>query len=76
MWKFFVKYTLIILVNLFAFLSIWHILDGIFNTKGKYTIIFLVLSIASLALISHFFIKKSLWILNNIKSKDGTNEWK
>jgi membrane protease YdiL (CAAX protease family) len=76
MWKFFVKYTLIILVNLFAFLSVWHILDEIFNTKGKYTIIFLVLSIASLALISHFFIKKNLQILNNIKSKDGTNKWK
>jgi len=76
MGKFFLKYTVIILVNLFAFLSIWHILDGIFNTKAKYTIIFLVLSIVSLALISHFFIKKNLKILNNIKTKDKTNEWK
>ncbi len=74
MWKFFIKYTIIILVNLFAFLSVWLILDGIFNSKPKFTIIFLVLSIASLAIISHFFIKKTLKILNDLKNNNGSSK--
>ena len=74
MWKFFIKYTIIILVNLFAFLSVWLILDEIFNSKPKMTIIFLVLSVASLAIISHFFIKKTLKTLNDLKNKNGNSK--
>ncbi len=75
--KFFIKYTLIILINLFAFFSIWHILDGIFNTKGMYTVICLVLSIVSLTLIAFPVINNALQSLNDIKpKKDDKNSWK
>ncbi len=76
MLKFILKYTIIIFVNLFAFLTLWHILDGIFDTGKLCTVIFLILSIVSLVLISHFFIKKTLITLNNIKAKHRTNDWK
>ena len=68
--KFFVRYSLIIFWNLFVFLSIWFILDKIFNSKPKFLVIFLILSIFSLVLISSFFIKKTLKDLASIKNKN------
>ncbi len=68
--KFFVRYSLIIFWNLFVFLSIWFILDKIFNSKPKFLVIFLILSIFSLVLISSFFIKKILKDLASIKNKN------
>ena len=73
--KILLKYTLIILVNLFAFLSVWYILDAIFETSWKIVIVFLILSVFSLVMISQYFMKINLEKLNNIKpiKKDETN---
>lgn len=73
--KFFIKYSLIILINLFAFLLVWYILDAIFYTNWKIIIVFLILSVFSLVIISQYFIKKNLEKLNNIKpiNKNETN---
>jgi positive regulator of sigma E activity len=72
------KYTLIILINLFAFLAVWYILDAIFETNWKIVVVFLILSIFSLVIISQYFMKINLEKLSNIKpikkdEKDWTN---
>ncbi len=69
------KYTVIILVNLFAFLLLWNILDSFFETGSKYLIICLVLSVLSLVFISSLFFKKTLKNLEMLKNENDTN-WK
>ena len=54
------KFSLIMLVNLLAFLSVWHILDLKLETNARYKIIFLVLSVVSLIFLSKSFFKKTL----------------
>ena len=54
------KFSLIMLINLLAFLSIWHILDLILETNARYKIIFLILSVVSLIFLSKKFFKKTL----------------
>ena len=71
MWKFVLKFGLIILINLFAFLFVWNILDALFLTGAKFKIIFLLLSIVSLAIIWSFYIRKTLSDLKNINSKNN-----
>ncbi len=66
------KYTLIIALNLFAFLSVWYILDKIFESGVLFKIIFLILSIFSLLLISVFFFKRSLKTINDLSPKEDT----
>lgn len=68
------KYTLIIALNLFAFLSVWYILDEIFESWTLFKIIFLILSILSLVLISIFFFKSSLKNINDISPKKDLEE--
>jgi len=72
--KILIKYTIIIFVNLFAFLWVWYILNAFFNSDGKILIMSLVLSVISLVIISYFFMKWNLNKLNNITEKE--NEWK
>ena len=61
------KYTGLLLINLFAFLSVWYILDLIFNTNWKFIILFLIFSIISLVIITQNLVRKNLNKLNNIK---------
>ncbi|MCD5380727.1 hypothetical protein LR004_02265 [Candidatus Gracilibacteria bacterium] len=68
------KYTLIIALNLFAFLSVGYILDLIFESGALYKIIFLILSIFSLVFISIFFFKSSLKTINDISPKTDLEE--
>jgi len=68
------RYTLIIALNLFAFLSVWYILDLIFESWSLYKIIFLILSILSLVLISKIFFKRSLKNINDISPKEDSEE--
>ena len=54
------KFSIIIFLNLFAFLAIWHILDLNLNTNSRYKIIFLILSVISLIFISKSYFNKAL----------------
>ena len=54
------KFTLIMIVNLLAFLSVWYILDLIFESGTKMTIVFLILSVFSLVWISSMYFKSAL----------------
>lgn len=54
------KFTLIMLVNLLVFLSIWHILDLNLWTDIKYKIIFLIISTITLIFFSKKILKKDL----------------
>ena len=54
------RFSLIMILNLFAFLAIWHTLDVILESNAMYKIIFLVLSLPSLIFFSKFFLKKAL----------------
>ncbi len=72
MTKTLVKFTLVILVNLFAFLSVWHILDVIFLKERLFKLIFVFISVIPLIYFAHRFIKEQ--IKNNLK-ENGSN-WK
>ncbi len=68
--------TLIIVINLFAFLSLWHILDAIFKTKWTMKLVFVAISIVPLTIIMYFYLKKILTDLNNIKNENRENDKK
>jgi len=73
--KILLKYTVILIVNLFAFLTVWYILDKIFETGWGFIVLFLILSVLNLVVISHIVIKKDLKKLNNIKPiKNGRSK--
>lgn len=76
MGKIFINITLIIFLNLFAFLGVWHILDAIFQTWFKMKLILIIASIVPLIIIMHFYLKKVLKDLNNIKNDNTTNTTK
>ncbi len=63
------KFTLIMVVNLLAFLSVWYILDLFFESGTKMTIIFLILSIFSLVWISSMYFKSALDKMEEISPK-------
>lgn len=63
------KFTLIILLNLFAFLSIWHILDVIFSGNWYFKLIFIFISIVNLVFIALIYLRNQ--INNNIEKNDG-----
>ena len=76
------KFSLIMFVNLFAFLAIWHTLDVFLGTKAQYKIIFLVLSVVSLIFLSKKFFNKTMKDMeeispeeNNKNNKQNKNEW-
>lgn len=65
--KILLKYSIILVINLLAFLSIWYILDKIFETNWKFIALFLILSIVSLIILTQNLVKKNLNKLENIK---------
>ena len=71
MGKIMIQFSLIILINLLAFLSIWHILDLNLGTSARYKIIFLVLSVASLIFLSKKFFKKAMKDMEKISPKEN-----
>jgi F0F1-type ATP synthase assembly protein I len=71
--KILLKYTVILLINLLAFLSIWYILDKIFDTNWRFIILFLILSIVTLVIITQNLVRKNLSKLNNIKENIKNN---
>ena len=74
--KVLIKYTAILLVNLLAFLTIWYILDKIFETDGQFIAFSLILSIVSLVILTQSLVKKNLNKLNNIKPIKDDKNWK
>jgi len=73
--KVLIKYTMILVGNLLAFLLIWYILDKIFETEWKFIALFLILSIISLVILTQNLVKKNLNKLNNIKPKKDDRNW-
>lgn len=63
------KINIIIFVNLFAFMSVWYILDLLFNNKNHmFLLLMLILSIISLIIIMYIQynnFKKDLYKINN-----------
>ena len=74
MWKFALKFSFIILGNLFAFLMIWYILDTIFETRWLYLVISLVLSVFSLVWISYVYIGSYLKEINKLDENIDNKE--
>ena len=68
--KVLLKYTFILVINLFAFLIIWYILDKIFETNWIFVVVFLILSIISLVIMTQNLVKKNLYKLENIKNNN------
>lgn len=66
--KILIKYTLILFVNLFAFLSVWYILDLVFETGWKFIILSLILSIVSLVILTQVLVRENLSKLSNIQN--------
>lgn len=77
MYKSFIRISLIILVNLFAFLFFWIILGAIFWNKLLFLVWAVIFSIIPLVIILFIEIKKVNTEFNNILSekKDDSN-WK
>jgi len=68
------NFSLIMFINLFAFLAIWHTLDVFLETKAQYKIIFLVLSVASLIFLSKKFFNKTMKDMEKISPKVNNNK--
>jgi len=73
--KVLIKYTMILVGNLLAFLSVWYILDKIFETGWKFIALFLILSIISLVILTQNLVRKNLNKLNNIKLIKDDRNW-
>ena len=67
------KITLIIVVNLLAFLLIWHILDAIFETGNVLKLASVLVSLPVLGIIMYMKAGKILQELQEI-SNHGTND--
>lgn len=74
MWKFAVRMWLLILLNLFAFIVLWNILDALFETEGIFTVFMIVLSIFPLSIIMMMQISKVTKELKNISPDKQNNE--
>lgn len=77
MTKSILKITLIIFLNLFAFLSIWIILGALFWNKEQFLILCIIVSIIPLLIFLYIETQSTLKKLNNI-SKENNNDsnWK
>lgn len=75
MYKSFIRISLIILVNLFAFLFFWIILGAIFWSKWLFLVWAVIISIIPLTIILFIEIKKVNTEFNTILSekKDDSN---
>ncbi len=67
------KITLIIFLNLFAFLSIWIILGALFWNERQFLVFSVILSIIPLSIFLYIDTKNTLNKLNNI-SKENKND--
>ncbi len=67
-------FTLLIAINLFAFLGVWYILDHVFESWAQYKIICLVLSVFSLAFFSTWYFKKALSEIEQIAPNENVEE--
>lgn len=72
--KYLINITIIIFVNLFAFLAIWHILDTIFWTGGRFKLILVFVSVVSFTVIMFFYWKKIFKELNKIQKCKKKNK--
>lgn len=75
MYRTFLIFWIVVFLNLFAFLSIWIILDAIFEMKPTFTIWSIVISIIPLIYFMKVQIKKlnkQLNITNNDKNDSRT----
>lgn len=75
--KNFIRISIIIFLNLFAFLLFWIILGPLFWNKEQFLILSVILSIIPLLIFLYIETQSTLKELNNIskQKKDGTN-WK
>ncbi len=64
--KILIKYTIILVLNLFAFLALWYILDLIFESWWIFIILSLILSIFTLVIFTQILVKKNLKKLEKI----------
>jgi membrane protein YdbS with pleckstrin-like domain len=71
--KVLLKYSVILVINLLAFLSVWYILDKTFETNWKFIALFLVLSIVSLVILTQNLVRNNLNKLENIKEAVKNN---
>lgn len=76
MWKFALKFGLIIMWNLFAFLIVWTILDALFETGRLFLVIGLVLSVLSLMVIWSIYVRKAVKECASILSKEDGEKLK
>ena len=69
------KITLIIFLNLFAFLSIWIILGALFWNREQFLVFSVIFSIIPLTIFLYIDTKNTLNKLNNIskENKDDRN---
>lgn len=72
-----IRISIIIFLNLFAFLLFWIILGALFWNKEQFLILCVIVSIIPLLIFLYIETQSTLKELNNIskEKKDGTN-WK
>lgn len=68
------KITLIIFLNLLAFLSIWIILGALFWNRAQFLVYSVIISIIPLSIFLYIEIKKTLNKLNNISKNNKKDE--
>ena len=66
--KIFIELQIIILVNLFAFLMLWHILDAIFQREVFWKLVCLGISLFVLLGIIYFRVRPLLHEIDKIKN--------
>ncbi len=77
MTKSFLKITLIIFLNLFAFLLFWIILGALFWNTKQFLVLMVIISLIPLTIILYLEIGKTLKELNNIsKKQENDSNWK
>jgi len=76
MTKIFIKISLIIFGNLFAFLSVWYILSALFWFDRVVYTYLMLLSIVSLVILLRLQVKSYKQNLENIITKSGENNGK
>lgn len=74
MYRIFVRISVLIFLNLFAFILIWTILGEVFWSKGVFLIWSVIVSIIPLVVIMFFEVKKVNNKFNNIL-KEKKYDW-
>ncbi len=77
MWKYLIRFFILISVNLFAFLLLGYILGSIFGSMGLFMIICVIISILPLTLILYLEVskmQKQFYNLSQIKKDEHDNK--